>query len=184
MRLHLIRHPQPEIASGLCYGSADVKVAPERLDEAAGELAAVLPRQAPLYSSPLARCARLSEKLFLLLGGSPPIYDARLAEMNFGNWEMQSWDNIPRLEVDAWVDDLAHFRPGGGETVTEVAQRVLDFDRELGNLAAESVIIVCHAGTIRLLLACRHEKDPERVAVMAALNRQQVDFGSCITVDY
>lgn len=184
MKLHLIRHPQPEIALGLCYGSADVAVAPERLDVAACKLAAALPRQAPLYSSPMARCARLSEKLASLLGSSPPIYDARLAEMNFGNWEMQSWDNIPRSEVDAWVDDLAHFRPGGGETVTEVARQVLEFDRELGNLDAESVIIVCHAGTIRLLLACREEKDPEQIALTAAMDRRQVDFGSCITVDY
>ena len=44
-------------------------------------------------------------------------FDARLAELDFGHWEMQSWDGIPRAEVDAWAADVAHYRPGGGESV-------------------------------------------------------------------
>lgn len=184
MLLYLIRHPQPAIAPNLCYGGTDVSVAEEHAESAARALAEALPKQAPIYSSPLSRCAGLAEKLAPLVGSSPPVYDSRLAEMHFGNWEMQSWEDVPRMEIDAWAENIPHFRPGGGETVAEVARRVVAFERELKSLTSGSAIVICHAGTIRLLLACRHEKDPEQIALLAARNDRRVAFGECIIVEY
>jgi len=75
--------------------------------------------------------------------------DARLVEMNFGAWELCPWSGIPHEEVDAWAADLLDYRPGGGETVREVASRVQSFLDQLQHDA----VIVCHAGTMRLMAA-------------------------------
>jgi hypothetical protein len=65
-----------------------------------------LPAGLPIYSSPLRRCAELAARL-----SDNIIYDARLAEMHFGDWEMLPWDAIPRAAIDAWAADMAHYRP-------------------------------------------------------------------------
>ncbi|KQZ33222.1 histidine phosphatase family protein [Duganella sp. Root1480D1] len=147
MELILVRHPQPDIAPGLCYGGSDIPAAPDAL--AAGhaclapQLARGLARGHRLYSSPLRRCTALAS----LLGDFKP--DARLAEMHFGAWELRPWSGIAHEEVDAWAADLLDYRPGGGETVREVAARVQSFLDELQHNA----IVVCHAGTMRLMAA-------------------------------
>lgn len=147
MELILIRHPLPEVAPGVCYGSSDIPAAATALAEGhaalAPQLAPWLARGVPLYSSPLRRCTALAS----LLGAYAQ--DARLQEMDFGAWEMRAWDDIPRAEVDAWAADLLDYRPGGGETVREVAARVQAFLAELRHDA----VIVCHAGTMRLMAA-------------------------------
>ncbi|XLZ67937.1 histidine phosphatase family protein [Massilia sp. SR12] len=147
MELILIRHPQPEVAPGVCYGSSDLPAAVGALAEGhaalAPQLAPLLARGVRLYASPLQRCTALASRL-----GTPTL-DARLAEMDFGAWELRPWSDIPRAEVDAWAADLLDYRPGGGETVREVAVRVQSFLDDLRHDA----IIVCHAGTMRLMAA-------------------------------
>ncbi|WP_426319653.1 histidine phosphatase family protein [Pseudoduganella sp. R-43] len=147
MELILVRHPQPDVAPGLCYGSSDIPAAADAL--AAGhaalapQLASALARGYRLYSSPLRRCTALAS----LLGAFTS--DPRLVEMDFGAWELRSWPDVARAEVDAWAADLLDYRPGGGETVREVARRVQSFLDELQHDA----IVVCHAGTMRLMAA-------------------------------
>ncbi|WP_374585818.1 histidine phosphatase family protein [Pseudoduganella sp.] len=147
MELILIRHPLPDVAPGVCYGSSDIPASPAALAEGhaalAPQLAAALAGGARLYSSPLRRCTALAT----LLG--QPTLDARLAEMDFGAWELRPWSDIARAEVEAWAADLLDYRPGGGETVREVAARVQSFLDDLRHDA----VIVCHAGTMRLMAA-------------------------------
>ncbi|MCE3264530.1 MAG: phosphoglycerate mutase [Pseudoduganella sp.] len=147
MELILIRHPLPDVVPGLCYGSSDLPAAAAALVEGGAALAPQLApwfaRGARLYSSPLQRCSALAA----LLGEFTP--DARLMEMDFGAWELRPWSEIPREEVDAWASDLLDYRPGGGETVREVAARVHSFLAELKGDA----VVVCHAGTMRLMAA-------------------------------
>lgn len=147
MELILVRHPRPEVAPGICYGSSDIPADATALSDG---LAALAPQLATaiaggyrLYSSPLRRCTVLAA----MLGDFTS--DPRLQEMGFGDWELRSWPDIPRREVDAWAADLLDYRPGGGETVREVAGRVQSFLDELRHDA----IIVCHAGTMRLMAA-------------------------------
>ena len=53
----------------------------------------------------------------------PPRPDPRLREMDFGCWEMQPWQGIPREAVDAWTADFARHRFGGRESAQEVIDR-------------------------------------------------------------
>jgi alpha-ribazole phosphatase len=143
VRLYLIRHPQPAVPTGICYGSTDLALAGDpALD--ADALRGLLPADAPLYASPLARCRLLAERLH-----AAPIFDARIREIDFGAWEMQPWDAIDRAAIDAWAADPFHFVPPGGEAVATLRARVLDF---LATLPDEAVL-VAHAGVIKICAA-------------------------------
>lgn len=179
MRLLLVRHPAPEIAPGICYGSSDLTVSAEQLAHATRELGATLPAGLPLYTSPLRRCADLAEQLAPALQSPATIMDSRLAELHFGRWEMQHWDNIARDEVDAWAADLVHYQPGGGESVLQMALRVAAFYQHWC-AQGEDAIAICHAGTIRLLLACHRGLAPAAMALEAAQQPHQIAYGSSL----
>lgn len=185
MRLTLVRHPAPAIAPGLCYGSSDVAVTPQSCDGALAALAGALPRDASaIYSSPLQRCGALAIPLAAQLGLSPPRRDARLAEMDFGAWELRRWDDIPLTEIDAWAADLVHYPPGGGETVLQVARRVAAFLEALRRQRTASAIVVCHAGTMRLLAALRDHESVEAAALQAAATPHRIDYGGVLTLQF
>lgn len=179
MRLILVRHPQPVVAPGVCYGSTDLPATRDDIDRVHATLlaSASIPPDAPIYSSPLQRCAALAHRL------GTPVFDARLAEMDFGAWEMRAWDDIPRSEVDAWAADLVHYRPGGGENVHQVAERVMAFHAGLLRQRLEHAVIVCHAGTIRLLSACAQGLPPHEVALLAASRPHKLAYGQAVIVE-
>jgi alpha-ribazole phosphatase len=146
MRLFLIRHPPPAVPPGTCYGRTDLPLAGEPADYAA-KLSPLLPAHTPLYSSPLTRCRRLAELLH-----PAPIFDERIREIDFGEWEMQPWDALDRNLIDAWAADPFHFVPPGGEAVAALRKRVAAFIAELPDEAADA-ILVAHAGVIKVCAA-------------------------------
>lgn len=178
MRLYLVRHLAPLAAPGICYGRTDLEVDRGATAAALPGLRAGLPPNAPLISSPLRRCASLARAL-----GDDVRFDARLAELDFGHWEMQSWDSIPRAEVDAWAADVAHYRPGGGESVADMARRICAFHDELMDENLPQAIVVCHAGAIRLLAARFRGLDPEAMARDAAERPHVIAYGEIVTID-
>lgn len=182
MRLYLVRHPPPEIASGICYGSSDLAVSRDERERALCALAPRLPRGVPVLSSPLRRCGDLAGALAATLGSPPVIHDSRLAEMHFGDWEMRAWDDIARTEIDAWAADLSGYRPGGGESLLQFARRVQAVHEELKNRRRDT-LVVCHAGTIRLLLACQRGGTAAGIALAAAQDRHHIAYGELIAVD-
>ena len=149
MRLYLVRHPKPDVPAGYCYGRTDL---PAQDADTARVLGALtnqgLPGAMPVYASPLQRSAILAQRL-----SKAPTFDARLAEMDFGAWELRHWDTIARDEIDAWNADLLHYRPGGGENVMQVAVRVAAFRADIQRAGCAAALVICHAGAMRLLHA-------------------------------
>ena len=182
MRLILIRHPQPAVAPGICYGRTDLPVAPAQLELALAALLPALPAGLPVYASPLQRCAVLATRL-----AQHPVYDERLVEMDFGTWEMQPWDAIPRAGVDAWAADLANYRPGDGESVLHMAERIAafytDLQRQLGEKDGQA-IVVCHAGAMRLLSACHAGLAPPGMALQAASAPHHLPYGAALILPH
>ncbi|GGE90816.1 histidine phosphatase family protein [Massilia psychrophila] len=177
MQLYLVRHPQPLVGPGLCYGRTDLAVAPAETARVGAALSNALPAGAALFSSPLQRCLDLAEALG---GAAAPTCDARLAELDFGNWEMQSWEHIARADIDAWAADVVHYRPGGGESVLHMAERVSAFYADLAALSLARAIVVCHAGTIRLLAECGRGATALQMAQRAAAQPHRIAYGGLL----
>ncbi|WP_219116611.1 histidine phosphatase family protein [Janthinobacterium sp. UMAB-56] len=184
MRLILVRHPTPQVTSGTCYGGSDVAVAPHEMAKVRASLQASLPVDVPLFASPLRRCADLASALAQDLPSSDLRFDERLAEMDFGTWEMQPWHAIARADIDAWAADLAWYRPGGGENVLAMAARVDAFLGDLLREQHETAIIICHAGTIRLLSALQARLPLEETAVLAAHCAHKIAYGATVVIDF
>ncbi len=178
MRLHLVRHLAPLVDAGICYGRTDLTTDAAAQLKALPSLRAALPMDAPMYSSPLQRCRVLAGAL----GGAAVMVDARLAELDFGDWEMQPWDAIPRAEIDAWADDVASYAPGGGESVMAMAARIAGFYTDIVQANVAEAIVICHAGAIRLLSACAAGMDVEQMAHAAAAHPHRIDYGEIVIV--
>ncbi len=175
MQLYLIRHPKPEIATGICYGQSDIDVSDLNCWLVYEQVQAALPAKVMMFSSPLQRCAKLAQLLHPI-----PNHDARLMEMHFGKWEMQNWDAIQRSEIDAWAADVVGYAPGGGETVTAMAARVIDFLHDLAKKNLHDVAIVAHAGSLDLIMAYKVGMQANELAQRVAREKKSIQFGECI----
>jgi alpha-ribazole phosphatase len=159
--IYLIRHTEPDIAKGICYGQSDIGVATTFAEEATRTLQKLTDLEGAqkiaflrIVSSPLQRCFRLAE--FLRGTGNTPIpTDDRLKEMNFGDWEMQEWSAIDEFVMNAWMRDYVNIRATNGENFREVVQRSVEAFTELAYQTSpdEPLVIVAHSGVIRGLLA-------------------------------
>ena len=146
--LWLVRHAQPLLAPGLCYGATDVPADAQATQHAAQALVPELPPHTTVISSTLQRCELFAHTLKGLRPDLTCQFDARLTEMNFGQWEGQPWDAIPCAAFDAWTADFSNHRFGGQESVAEFWQRVTLVWREMSQLPGP-VLWVTHAGVIR-----------------------------------
>ncbi len=150
MKLYLIRHTKVDVEHGICYGQSDVGIA-----ESFKEEAKVIKKQISdikfdkIYSSPLSRCKKLSEYLF----GSGIKYDDRLMELNFGDWELQKWNNLRNPTIDEWMKDFVNTPCPNGESFIEMYYRVKAFVNETKAQSIDNIAIVTHGGVIRCILA-------------------------------
>jgi len=143
-----MRHAQPLIETGVCYGATDMPADVSATAAAAAAAAQAVPQAAQLWCSPLQRCVQLADALLRLRPDLGLHLDARLVEMDFGRWEGTRWDAIPRAAIDAWTAQFWQCRFGGRESVADLMARVGaawdDTRREAG-----PVVWVTHAGVIR-----------------------------------
>lgn len=144
------RHPRPRVGSRVCYGRTDVALAEPAEDGAAALIAAAGDPIERIITSPLSRAQDVARAVAARTG-APLHTDDRLAEMDFCQWEGQAWTAIPRPEIDAWAADPLHYRPGGGESVAMVLRRVRRAWTGIAS-AADTTLVVTHAGPIRCLL--------------------------------
>lgn len=153
MKLWLARHAQPLIDAGICYGATDVAADAALTTDAAQFLAASLPENTVCRISSLQRCQQLAAALQSMRPdlsiNSSTCTDTRLAEMNFGQFEGQSWSDIPKAEVDAWTANFGSHRFGGQESANEVLQRVAQALQDSQALQTEHVLWITHAGVMR-----------------------------------
>ena len=148
MEIILVRHTTPNIEKGICYGQADIGVTDTFLEEIQPILKEVIVNDSETvyYSSPLQRCKLLAEKL-----SDTVIFDDRLKELDFGDWELQKWDDINKTELDVWMQDFVNVAATNGESYIDLHARSVKFLEEIKTLNKKRVVIVTHAGIIRSL---------------------------------
>jgi alpha-ribazole phosphatase len=151
MTLWLVRHAQPVLAPGVCYGALDVAANPVATQVAARALALVLPHGLAVQVSPLQRCEQLAQCLRGLRPDLTFKTEPRLREMHFGQWEGVAWGQIPRDAFDAWTANFGDHRFGGEESANEVLARVgAVWDACVAHKAPQGWIT--HAGVARAVV--------------------------------
>ena len=170
MDIHLLRHTRTLAPDGTCYGRTDVGL-PDDWAQAAEPVIARLPvavrSSATVYSSPLSRCARMAALLERKVRS-----EERLAEIDFGDWEMKAWREIPREQVEAWNDDLLDAVPYGGESVRTMFDRSAALLDEICASGSQTVIAFSHGGPIRCMIAHALGVAPQDIM------RFHLDFGA------
>jgi alpha-ribazole phosphatase len=176
LKLTFIRHTSLQIESGICYGQSDIDVAASFASEVESTQSKLANSAFDVvYCSPLQRCVKLAEALDF----GEPIEDSRLMELNFGDWELRAWDDIPRDIFDTWAHDYANKAPPSGETFSQLQQRGIHFlDEILSRHKNENIAIITHGGMIRALLA--HVLNME----LKGLFRFTIDYGSVTQLDF
>lgn len=152
--IDLIRHGEPE--GGLKFrGSLDDPLSDKGWQQMES---AVTPEDhwQVIVSSPMVRCRRFAEKL----AGERQIplhVDEGLREIGFGDWEGLTAEQVQQRygdHLDRFWQDSVNFIPPGGEAVTAFYQRVTQsFSHWQQQLAGQRVLVVCHGGVIRMVLA-------------------------------
>ena len=142
--LTAVRHAKVALA-GICYGRATVPltITPQ---EAADQMMSRAGLQFDgVWSSPAPRCAQPAA-LWAQACTVEHRIDERLYELAYGEWELLSWDDVPRSELDHWGGDWIHRAPPGGESARDLEERVRHWVEELpaGNWGLSA-----HAGVIR-----------------------------------
>lgn len=136
---------------GVCYGASDVALSPQGLEDAkarASDLAAEAPGE--VFHSGLARTRILADliadRLSLSCG-----QDCRLAEFDFGDWELRRWDEIHAdgHDIARLIHEPETFAPPGGETLYAMRNRVLEWYETLAG--DRPVLAVAHGGPISVL---------------------------------
>ena len=151
MTLWVVRHAQPLIAPGICYGALDVLAGAQATQHAAEKLAAELPLGIAVLTSTLQRCEQLAQDLYGLRPDLTIQHEPRLVEMNFGVYDGIAWADIPKDALDTWTADFAHHRFGGQESVAQFMARVAEVWDEWHAQASGSQgqAWITHAGVVR-----------------------------------
>lgn len=179
--LWLVRHAQPLVEAGVCYGATDLQADAADTRRVAVALAEVVPAGMALWCSPLRRCVQLAEALQALRPElSAHTLDPRLAEMDFGHWEGWRWSDIPQEAMEAWTSDFADHVFGGRESVQGLMARVQQAWLH-GASATGPRLWITHAGVMRAasLLARGHC----RVGDASLWPREPIAFGELLRLD-
>ena len=149
--IDLIRHGEP-VGGSKYRGQTDDPLSENGWAQMRAAVGDHRPWEA-ILTSPLARCRAFAEKLAARLA-LPLEMDARLMEVGFGEWEGRTAEELLATDSERlarfWSDPMRH-APPGGETLTAFRDRILAaWEDILAHHAGRHVLIVGHAGTIRI----------------------------------
>lgn len=155
-RLHLIRHGRTRANAEMLYcGSTDLPLLPE------GREALISDRDSACYPAPGEDCAvytsgmkRTEETLAILYGEVPHEILTGLREIDFGDFEMHSYDELKNWEsYQQWLsgDNESNCCPNG-ESGQQMQKRVLETLDALQKQGKDA-LVVTHGGVIAAIMA-------------------------------
>lgn len=157
-RIYLVRHGQVEGYEQIpVYGHTDVEttdVGRLQMEHLAERLR--LADLSAIYCSDLER-TRLGARIIGRYHDVPHHAHPELREMHFGDWEGLTLADIRERfpeELERRKNDIVDFAPpGGGESIGQLAGRVLTcFRKILTRHEEEDILIVAHGGVNRVIL--------------------------------
>jgi broad specificity phosphatase PhoE len=146
--LLLVRHGRTDAnAQGLLLGRADPPLSDEGRAQAAA-LAAIIPRDARVVSSPLLRTRQTAQAF-----GLPVELDERWIELDYGELDGTPLRQVPPGLWREWRADPT-FTPPGGESLAELGVRVRAACADLVDEVRDGdVVVVSHVSPIKAGIA-------------------------------
>lgn len=150
--IDLLRHGDTGV-NGFC-GSLDVPLSERGWQQMHNATQVDFSWQA-IISSPLCRCAEYA-KAFAKQNHLPLVLDARLRELDFGEWEGQRVEQLMLENADGltqfWMDPW-NYTPPDGECLLDFEQRVQTAWKYICDYCSgQRILLVTHGGVIRMLL--------------------------------
>ena len=174
MEIHLVRHTTPDIAKGVCYGQTDIDLAASFHSEVKSVKDQLPDQFDKVFSSPLTRCSQLAKSISR---ETQIVFDDRLMEINFGDWELSKWDDIPKSELDPWMKDFVNIAPPGGESMKDLQNRVIDWWEGIDDREVDKILVITHAGVLRILWC-----HTQNIELKDSFNEFNVGYGQVLTV--
>ena len=153
-RVLFIRHAETELAGRYCGHSN-----PDLNAQGRAQLTRLVRQLSDetfdhIYSSDLVRATRTAHAI--AAGRDLPTQlRPALREINFGAWEGMSWEEIERLDPEyaqQWIIEYPKLPAPLGETFQAFEQRVLDEVNALVDRSRGPIVVVTHAGVLRVVL--------------------------------
>ncbi|MEE9385338.1 MAG: histidine phosphatase family protein [Nannocystaceae bacterium] len=178
-----MRHGEPVAAArGRVVGKLDVGLSDAGRAQVKRATASLRGRGiTSVYSSPRRR-AHESAALVAEAIGTPLSCDVRLAEIDFGELEGKTYDDVRRAHPELyarWMQHPTTVRFPGGEGYAQLRARVLTcISRLRQQHVGETILVVAHGGVIRCVLAAVLGLPSEHIF------RLDQSYGGISRVDY
>lgn len=172
--LYFVRHGETDWNLAQRYqGQRDIPLNATGRVQAAGNgralRAALGARTAALdyVASPLERATETMEIIRGEIGLARDGYrtDARLAEIRYGHWEGQLWNELPQTDPEGFAArkaDMWNWVPREGESYRLLSERVAGW---LGDMQDDAVV-VAHGGIMRVLRGLIERLEPAEILAL------------------
>ncbi len=172
MELYFIRHIKPDFEEGTCYGQTNIPIQNNYGEEHEKIIQKLPPDIDAVFTSPLSRCYLLGKQV------SPNCTaDARLMELNFGDWEGKKWNDINQQELNKWMEDYIFSAPPNGESLMDLLKRFSGFVDEIKAQSYKKITVVTHAGVIRCAMHLFNGIPVEQIMM------EKIEFGGIYKFD-
>jgi len=155
--IYLLRHGETEGSETKRYiGHTDIRLSHEGIRQAEywQETLSDINFQT-IISSDLSRTKKTAE-IIKKDRDIPVIYTSTLREINLGNWDGRKISEIKSNLPEQWKERgerIATYRTPGGESFQDLENRVIPYFKHLDENKRGDILIVTHAGLIRVLLS-------------------------------
>jgi alpha-ribazole phosphatase len=153
-RVFFIRHAETEMAGRYC-GHSDPELNAQGRAQLI-KLTHLLSKDAieTVYSSDLRR-AKSTAQAIAAARNIPQVLRPALREIDFGEWEGMSWEQIQQLDPDfaqEWMAAYPHLPAPSGESFQAFEARILEEVNQLIEHNRGPIAVVTHAGVLRVVL--------------------------------
>ena len=182
LHLHFIRHGRTTAPAGVLLGATEAPLSEHGRRQCAG-LGLRLPKELPCLCSPMLRTRQTLEELRGQGAVAGVVFDDRLREIDFGEWEMKSFAELVEqgADISAW-QEYYHFCFPGGESIADFVARLQTLVDEWRLQAAKEkdsqLLIITHGGVIRTMLCLLLGIDHKNYLVF------DIGYGSWTTVAF
>jgi broad specificity phosphatase PhoE len=155
--VYLVRHAETTWnLEGRIQGNRDTPLSVDGLAQTVKTVAFLSAlRFDTIFTSPLARTRAIAEPVGINLG-IPPIVVPELREIEFGDWEGRTWNEIGAMHpaaLAAWKLKSPEARPDGGESLADVRRRAEKLRSMVESSSGDLMLIVAHGGLNRVLIS-------------------------------